>query len=65
MSEWWAWLSSLRTTYYRLTVSYNAIYGDSDDTVFTVKFYYKQDKYLKFKTSEGIEIRGAEDLIIR
>ena len=65
MSEWWAWLSSLWTTYYRLTVSYNAIYGDSDDTVFTVKkFYYKQDKYLKFKTSEGeiVEIRGAEGL---
>ena len=65
MSEWWAWLSSLWTTYYRLTVSYNAIYGDADDTVFKVKkIYYKQDKYLKFKTSENeiVEIRGAEGL---
>ena len=65
MKEWWGWLTSLWTTYYRLTVSYNAIYGDSDDTVFTVKkFYYKQDKYLKFKTSEDeiVEIRGAEGL---
>ena len=41
MKEWWVWLTSLWTTYYRLTVSYNAIYGDADDTVFTVKkFYY-------------------------
>ena len=65
MKEWWVWLTSLWTTYYRLTVSYNAIYGDADDTVFTVKkFYYKQDKYLKFKTSENeiVEIRGAEGL---
>ena len=65
MSRFWDWLVNLFTTYYRLTVSYNGIWGDSDDTIYTVKkFYYKQDKYLKFKTSEGeiVEIRGAEGL---
>ena len=41
------------------------IYGDSDDRVFIVKkFYYKQEKYLKFITDEDeiVEIRGADGL---
>ena len=54
MSEWWTWLSSFWTTYYRLTVSYNGVWGDSDDRTYTVKkFYSKKDKFLKFKTPEG------------
>ena len=68
MSEWWTWLSSFWTTYYRLTVSYNGVWGDSDDRTYTVKkFYSKKDKFLKFKTSEGelVEIRGAEGLNYR
>mgnify|MGYP001256050929 CR=1 FL=1 len=32
---------------YKLTVSYNAIFGDADDTTYIVrKFYTKQEKYL-------------------
>ena len=65
MKEWWNWLTSLWTTYYRLTVSYNGVWGDADDRTYTVKkFYAKKDKFLKFKTSEGelVEIRGAEGL---
>jgi|TARA_Y100000813_G_C23834125_1_gene198911 hypothetical protein len=53
---------------YKLTVSYNAIFGDADDTTYIVrKFYAKQEKYLKFKTEEGdtIEVRGAEGLNYR
>ena len=50
---------------YKLTVSYNAIFGDADDTTYIVrKFFTKQEKYLKFKTEEGevVEVRGAEGL---
>ena len=53
---------------YKLTVSYNAIFGDADDTTYIVrKFYTKQEKYLKFKTEEGevVEVRGAEGLNYR
>ena len=53
---------------WKLTVSYNQTWGDSDDRKFTVKkFYNKQPKFLKFKTHEGdiIEIRGAEGLNYR
>ena len=53
---------------YKLTVSYNDIFGDADDTTYIVrKFYTKQEKYLKFKTEEGevVEVRGAEGLNYR
>ena len=53
---------------YKFTVSYNAIFGDADDTTYIVrKFYTKQEKYLKFKTEEGevVEVRGAEGLNYR
>ena len=46
------WYSFLRlfVHHYKLTVSYNHIYGDADDVVYEVKkFYKKQDKYLYFK----------------
>ena len=64
------WYSFLRlfVYHYKLTVSYNHIYGDADDVVYEVKkFYKKQDKYLYFKTVEGelVEIRGAEGLNYR
>ena len=36
--EWlkdaWIWIKSWFITYHRVTVSYNAIYGDADDQVF-------------------------------
>ena len=53
---------------WKLTVSYNQTWGDSDDREFIVKkFYKKQPKFLKFKTHEGevVEIRGAEGLNYR
>ena len=65
MAEFWEWLKSLFTTYYNLTVSYNATWGDKDDQSFVViKFYIKKEKHLKFKTkkNEIVEIRGAEGL---
>jgi len=53
---------------YRLTVSYNSTWGDSDDQEFIVKkFYWKQDKYISFKDEDNnlVEIRGAEGLNYR
>jgi len=68
LKEMWNWIVNLFKTRYRLTVSYNSTYGDSDDQTFIVKkFYYKQDKYISFKTDEDevVEIRGAEGLNYR
>tara|TARA_A100001518_G_C1194774_1_gene39482 strand:- start:139 stop:357 length:219 start_codon:yes stop_codon:yes gene_type:complete len=65
MAKFWEWLKSLFTTYYNLTVSYNATWGDKDDQSFVViKFYIKKEKHLKFKTKKGeiVEIRGVEGL---
>ena len=65
MYEFWEWLKSFFITTYKLTVSYNATWGDKADQTFGVKkFYNKQDKYIKFKThkDEIVEIRGAEGL---
>ena len=62
------WLISLFRTRYKLTVSYNSTYGDSDDQLFIVrKFYSKKEKYLKFLTEnkEVVELRGAEGLNYR
>ena len=67
-NKFYTWLKSLFTTRYKLVVSYNSTYGDADDQTFTVKkFYYKQDKYISFKTEtdETVEIRGAEGLNYR
>ena len=64
----WNWLISLFRTRYKLTVSYNSTYGDSDDQSFIVrKFYSKKEKYLKFLTEnkEVVELRGAEGLNYR
>jgi len=66
--KFYNWLKSLFNTRYELTVSYNSTYGDADDQTFIVKkFYYKQDKYISFKTenNETVEIRGAEGLNYR
>ena len=53
MAEFWEWLKSLFITYYKLTVSYNATWGDKDDQSFVVKkFYVKKEKHLKFKTKK-------------
>lgn len=62
------WVTSLFQTRYKLTVSYNSTFGDSDDQTFIVrKFYNKKEKYLRFQThdKEEVEIRGAEGLNYR
>ncbi len=62
------WIKYLVFPRYKLTVSYNAIFGDADDKDYIVKkFHKKQDKFLKFVTDEGelVEIRGAEGLNYR
>jgi len=66
--ELWKWFYRLFITEYKLLVSYNHTWGDTDDQEFIVrKFYKKQEKYLRFKTSDGeiVEIRGAEGLNYR
>ena len=68
LKQAWNWLISLFRTRYKLTVSYNSTYGDSDDQSFIVrKFYSKKEKYLKFQTEnkEIVELRGAEGLNYR
>ena len=53
---------------WKLIVSYNQTWGDSDDREFVVeKFYKKQPNFLKFKTHdvELVEIRGADGLNYR
>ena len=64
----WVWCYRQFITEYKLLVSYNHTWGDTDDQEFIVrKFYKKQEKYLRFKTSDGeiVEIRGAEGLNYR
>ena len=68
LHEFWVWFYRLFITEYKLQVSYNHTWGDADDVEFEVsKFYKKQDKYLRFKTTDGeiVEIRGAEGLNYR
>lgn len=62
------WIKYALFPRYKLTVSYNAVFGDADDKDYIVKkFHKKQDKFLKFVTDEGelVEIRGAEGLNYR
>ena len=64
----WLKILSYFSTRYKLTVSYNAVYGDADDTTYIVrKFLKKQPKYLKFlnEDKEVVEIRGADGLNYR
>ena len=66
--EVWTWFYRLFVKEYRLTVSYNNTWGDSDDKEYIVrKFYNRKEKYLRFKTSDGdiVEIRGADGLNYR
>ena len=68
LKAFWFWFKSLFITYYSLTVSYNATWGDSDDQEFIVKkFIKKQPKFISFITEEGelVEISGAEGLNYR
>ena len=68
LQEFWLWFIAKLFPRYKLIVSYNAVWGDSDDQEFIVKkFLCKKPKYLKFITHEGdkVEITGAEGLNYR
>lgn len=59
------WLISLFQTRYKITVSFNKEYGDSDDkTYISKKIITKKEKHLKFKDENNnvIEYRSASGL---
>jgi|TARA_R100001377_G_scaffold56621_1_gene33708 hypothetical protein len=59
------WLLNLLRTRYKVTVSFNKEYGDSDDkTYVSKKIITKKEKHLKFKDENNnlIEYRSASGL---
>jgi hypothetical protein len=53
------------TTRYKVTVSFNSVYGDSDDRVFiTRKVLIQKEKHLKFRDDHGkiVEYRSSGGL---
>ena len=65
LKEIWIWLKSKFVPLYKVTVSFNNVYGDSDDQEFTVsKIITQKEKFLKFRTNSGqvIQFSGAEGL---
>ncbi len=68
IQEIWLWFIAKFFPRYKLVVSFNQVWGDSDDIEYTVKkFISKKPKYLKFITHEGdkVEITGADGLNYR
>ena len=55
VKNWWIWLKSKFVPIYKVTVSFNNVWGDSDDQTFTVrKIITQKEKFLKLaKNSEG------------
>ena len=65
LKEWYIWIKSKFVPIYKVTVSFNNVYGDSDDQEFTVsKIITQKEKFLKFRTNSGqvIQFSGAEGL---
>ena len=65
LKEWYIWIKSKFVPIYKVTVSFNNVYGDSDDQEFTVsKIITQKEKFLKFRTKSGqvIQFSGAEGL---
>jgi hypothetical protein len=59
------WIISLYTTRYKITVSFNKEYGDSDDkTYISKKILVQKEKHLKFRDENNrlIEFRSAAGL---
>ena len=59
------WIISLYTTRYKITVSFNKEYGDSDDkTYISKKILVQKEKHLKFRDENNrlIEYRSASGL---
>ena len=60
-----AWLEYLFATRYKVTVSFNKEYGDSDDkTYISKKILVQKEKHLKFRDEHNrlIEFRSAGGL---
>ena len=66
VKRFWIWLKSKFVPLYKVTVSYNNVWGDSDDQVFIVKKVMTQkEKHLKFRdwdTKKMVEIRSSSGL---
>ena len=65
MKKLWTWIKSLFLTRYKVTVSFNKEWGDSDDrTYITKKVLVQKEKHLKFRTEDGkiVEYRSAAGL---
>ena len=65
VKSWWIWLKSKFVPLYQVTVSFNNVWGDSDDQVFIArKIITQKEKHLKFRTESGevIQFTGAEGL---
>ena len=65
LKEIWIWLKSKFVPLYKVTVSFNNVWGDSDDQTFTVrKIITQKEKFLKVRTESGevIQFSGAEGL---
>lgn len=59
------WIKSLFTTRYRVTVSFNNIYGDGDDRTFIAKkLLVQKEKHLKFvdEDNKTVEFRSSGGL---
>ena len=59
------WIVSLFTTRYKITVSFNKEYGDSDDKSYvSKKILVQKEKHLKFRDENNrlIEYRSASGL---
>ena len=66
--EWWINFKAKFITLYKLKVSYNNVWGDSDDEEFIIKKVIKRTKdSIKFRTEQGdvVEMYGAEGLNIK
>jgi hypothetical protein len=65
----WIWIKSWFITYHKVTVSYNAIYGDADDQVFenVPKIITEKEKVLVFIDEDGrrVKFAGADGLMYK
>ena len=65
MKKFWLWVKSLFTTRYKVTVSFNKEWGDSDDRTYTTKkIIVQKEKHLKFRNEDGkiVEYRSSAGL---
>ena len=59
------WIASFFITRYKVTVSFNNVYGDADDkTYITKKVLIQKEKHLKFRDDDGriVEYRSSGGL---